>query len=407
MESIQLHPAQKTIANDTHRFRVVNCGRRFGKTVLACEEMIGVAIAKKNRRVIYYAPTREDAREIMWAMISKRCENIAIYTNESRLEMKIRTQDDGTSLIILYGWEALQERQKGRGLANDFIVLDEVSQYRNFWISWDEVLSPTLIDRKGSALFISTPKGFNHFYDLYNLREKNKDFASFHYTSYDNPFLPVSELEREKQTKPEDTFAQEFLADWRKVSGLVFKEFNRTNHVSIDNPKTVVDIVAGIDWGYTNPTSSHRIRIDADAHYWIDDEYYKTGRTTEQIIEAVKLKKPTKVFPDPAEPDRNEIANKMGLNVMEVSKDIVAGIDCLRTLFKQNRIHIHSDCRNLITELESYSYPDKKPDKNEIEKPIKENDHAIDEIRYVIYNLENNKVKDNISGQFPKEELTW
>ena len=368
--------------------------------------MIGVAISKNNRRIAYYAPTREDARDIMWSMITKRCEKIALYTNESRLEMKVRTQDGGTSIITLYGWEAVQERQKGRGLANDFIVLDEVSQYRNFWISWNEVLSPTLIDRKGSALFISTPKGFNHFYDLYNFQEKSNDYKSFHFTSYDNPFIPVSELERERQTKPEDTFAQEYLGDWRKVTGLVYKEFNRESHVTMVQPVTIVDTVAGIDWGYTNPSSSHRIRIDADSHYWIDMETYRTGRTTEQIVEEVKLKQPSKVFPDPAEPDRNEIANRMGLNVMEVSKDIKAGIDTVRTLFKQNRIHINPDCVNLIMELETYRYPDKKADHNEEEKPIKENDHTLDEIRYVLHNIEISK-PTNIQGQFPKEELIW
>lgn len=406
MESIQLHQAQKQIATDLHRFRVVNCGRRFGKTVLACEEMIGVAIAKSNRRVAYYAPTREDAREIMWSMITKRCEKIALYTNESRLEMKIRTQDGGTSLISLYGWEAVQERGKGRGLANDLIVCDEVSSYRNFWVGWEEVLSPTLIDRKGSALFISTPKGFNHFYDLFNYQEKSKDWKSYHFTSYDNPHIPKSELDRERETKPEDTFAQEYLGDWRKVTGLVYKEFSRQSHISIEEPKQIVDTVAGIDWGFTNPFSSHRFRIDADAHYWIDMESYRSGRTTEQIVEEVKLKKPSKVYPDPAEPDRNDIANRSGLNVMEVSKDITAGIDVVRTLFKQNRIHIHPDCKNLIMELETYRYPERRADHNEEEKPIKENDHCLDEVRYVLYNIELTKPV-NISGQFPKEELTW
>lgn len=374
--------------------------------MLACEEMIGVAISKKNRRVIYYAPTRDDAREIMWNMLAKRLENITAYSNESRLEMRIKTQDGGESLIVLYGWEAVQERQKGRGLANDFIVLDEVAQYRGFWIGWDEVLSPTLIDRKGSALFISTPKGYNHFYDLYNMQEKNKDFKSFHFTSFDNPHIPNSELEREKLSKNEDVFAQEFLADWRKLEGLVYKEFHRPTHITMDEPSKVVEIVAGIDWGYTSPAASHRVRIDGDMHFWIDSEYYHTGRTTEQIVEAVKLMNPIRVFPDPAEPDRNDTANRMGLNVMEVSKDVEAGIDCVRTLFKQNRIHIHPDCKNLIMELETYHYPDKRPDQNLQEAPVKENDHCLDEIRYVLYNIEKLNI-GKMQGKFPEETLLW
>ena len=72
----------------------------------------------------------------------------------------------------------------------------------------------------------------------------------------------------------------------------------------------------------------------------------------------------------------------------DVSKDIEAGIDTVRELLKQGRIHIHPSCINLISEFESYRYPDKKPDANEKETPIKENDHALDEIRYILHNLD-------------------
>lgn len=388
MKPIILHPSQKLIAQDRHRFRVVDCGRRFGKTILAVEEMIGVAVAIKDRRISYYAPTRDDARDIVWGMLNKRCEPIIRYSNDSRLELKLGTQDNGESLITLYGWESVQERGKGRGLNNDFIVFDEVAQYRNFWTGWEEVLSPTLIDTKGSALFISTPKGFNHFYDLFNLEAKNKDFKSFKFTSFDNPHIPVEELEREKKSKTEDRFAQEYLADFRKTEGLVYKEFDRTRHISEEQPKKTTKVMAGIDWGYKNPAAVYRVREDGDRHYWIDNEFYKTNQTTEQIVEYAQTLKPEIVYPDPAEPDRLEIARRNGLNVREVSKDIVAGVDCVRELLKQGRIHIHPECKNLIWEFETYHYPDKKPDQNEKELPVKENDHALDAIRYVLFNQE-------------------
>jgi phage terminase large subunit len=71
--------------------------------------------------------------------------------------------------------------------------------------------------------------------------------------------------------------------------------------------------------------------------------------------------------------------------VRDVSKDIEAGISAVQELFKSNRLFIHSSCTNLIWELETYAYPDKKPDHNEAELPIKENDHAVDTLRYVLY----------------------
>ena len=380
---MKLHKTQSEVAIDTHRFRVLLCGRRWGKTTLAVQEMVANAISGNDRNIAYIAPTYQQARDIAWNELKKITHNIADNINESRLEITLRTTKGGKSKIALRGWEAVDTL---RGQYFHFLVLDEVATFRNFWVGWHEVLRPTLTDKKGDALFIGTPKGFNHLYDLYNMIDE--DYKSFHFTSYDNPFIPKEEIDKAKIEMPEDRFAQEYMADFRKMEGLVYKEFDRDRHVTTDEPTNVIDTVAGIDWGYTNPASSHRVRIDSDRHYWIDDEFYKTNQTSEQIIEAVKLKKPTKVYPDPAEPDRIEMARRLGLNVRDVSKDIEAGIDTVRELLKQGRIHIHPSCINLISEFESYRYPDKKPDANEKETPIKENDHALDEIRYILHNLE-------------------
>ena len=62
-------------------------------------------------------------------------------------------------------------------------MIDEIASMRNWWINWQEVIRPTLTDTKGEGLFISTPKGFNHWYDIYNLEAKDSDYKSFHFTS--------------------------------------------------------------------------------------------------------------------------------------------------------------------------------------------------------------------------------
>lgn len=379
-----LTPSQNIIAEDVHRFRVINCGRRFGKTTLAVEEIKGKAVAKTSR-IAYVAPTYQQARDIAWEMLKKELSPIATNINESRLEITVKNLENDTSFITLRGWESIETL---RGQSFDFIVIDEVASMRNFWSSWQEVVRPTLTDRKGEAMFISTPKGFNHFYDLYNFQERDVDYKSFHFTTYDNPFIPVEEIDKAKIEIPETRFHQEYMADFRKTEGLVYKEFDRTRHVYSDRnlePEYPTDTLAGIDWGWTNPASSHKYKKSADRHYWITSEFFKSGKTTSEIIEQVKQYGANKVYPDPAEPDRNEEARKAGLNIRDVSKDVEAGIACVQELFKQNRIHIHSSCENMIWELETYSYPEKKPDHNEEEAPIKENDHAMDEMRYVLY----------------------
>ena len=383
---MKLTPAQEKIAKDKHRFRIVNCGRRFGKTTLAIEEMLGKALSRAGTKIAYIAPTYQQARDIAWEQLKSRSQPIVVNINESRLEIRLKSQEGGESIIYLRGWESIESL---RGLFFDFLVIDEVAMMRNFWVGWQEVMRPTLTDRKGEVMFISTPKGFNHFYDLYQLEKVHPNaYKSFTFTTYDNPFIPKEEIDDAKRELPENKFAQEYLASFRKSEGLVYKEFMREKHVYTDEDTPSFPFqttILGVDFGYTNPSCVLEIKQDTSGKYWIADEWYKTGKTNIEIVEYCKSKEPNYVYADPAEPDRIAEMEKHGLYLREVSKDIVAGVDRVRALFKENKINIHVSCKNLIMELESYSYPDKKPDRNEEEKPIKENDHAVDALRYALF----------------------
>lgn len=362
----------------------MNCGRRFGKTLLSVWEMFGFAIAKENGRIAYIAPTYQSARDIAWNELKVITQPIQVSVNESRLEVKVRNKHGGESLIVLRGWESIETL---RGQAFDFIVLDEVAHYRNFWEHWQEVIRPTLTDRKGEALFISTPKGFNHFYDLYNLEQKDSDFKSFHFSTYDNPHIPREEVDKAKIELTEDRFAQEYLADFRKTEGLVYKEFNRERHLFSKPVNRIVKAFGGADFGTTNPAAAISIIRDADRKYWVVDEYYKRGLTDSQFADYVSALGWEECYPDPESASGVEELRRRGVNVRDVIKNkdsIRNGINVVRELFKANRLFIHESCKNLIWELETYAYPEKKPDHPEDERPIKENDHALDALRYAL-----------------------
>lgn len=378
-----LTPAQDQIAADTHRFRVVACGRKFGKTTLDSEELIGKAIAKDNQRVMYVAPTLGDARGLMWERLKNRLGRAILSENDTRLELKVRTQYGGISEIFLGSWEKIDNY---RGFEYDFILFDEVQDYRNFWVGWQEAARPTLTPRRGEALFTGTAKGFNHFYDLYNLQYKDPDYKSFHFSTYDNPFVPVDEIEKAKQELPDDRFAQEYLAEFRKSEGLVFKEFNRELHLFDTQLFGWSESLAGVDFGYTNPTAIPQPKVK-DGIYYVTEELYRTHMTDEETADYVASKRFNKVYADPAQPQAIEVMRRKGVNIREVSKgpdSIQAGIDKMRELFKQNRLLIHTSCVNLIAELETYSYADKSPYRNATENPIDEYNHAIDALRYVV-----------------------
>ncbi len=399
-----LHPSQSKIAVDTHRFRVVNCGRRFGKTLLSVLEMVALASSRENGKVAYIAPTYQQARDIAWAELKQICQPIAIKIKEtSPLEIEIRNKFGGSSWISLRGWESIETL---RGQAFDFLVLDEVSSYRNFWLNWQEVVRPTLTDRRGQALFISTPKGFNHFYDLYNLEVTDSDYKSFHFSSYDNPHIPSDELDKAKKELTEDRFAQEYMADFRKTEGLVYKEFSRDLHLFSgefhEKMKGTSKVMGGIDFGFTNPAVILTIRKDKDKKYFVTDEWYHRGYTDIQIADYARAMKFNEVYPDPESASGIEELKRKGVNIRHVHKEkdsIRNGINAVRELFKSNRLFIHESCKNLIWELETYSYPDKRPEHNENENPIKENDHALDALRYVI-------MTESTDGEFIYKQST-
>lgn len=390
-----LTPSQAIVARDTHRFRVLDTGRRFGKTTLSVEEIKGEALAGAEK-IVYVAPTYQQARDIVWDLLKKEMLPIVVgKPNESRLEMTVRTMNGGTCQLMLRGWEAIETL---RGQSVDFIVLDEVAMYRNFWRVWQEVIRPCLTDRRGRAMFISTPKGFNHFYDLYNLQEGDPDFKSFHFTTYDNPHIPVDEIDKARSELTEDRFAQEYLADFRKLEGLVYKEFDREKHVfdveefeaNMQQGFMWQETVLGMDYGFTNPACILTIHIDSSDTMYVYDEFYETGRTDPEVNDHATTIQHNRAFPDPAAASACEDARKKKINVRPVKKgadSIRNGINSVRELFKADKLKIASRCVHTITELETYSYPDKKPGKNEYEDPIKENDHAMDALRYTVMSV--------------------
>ncbi len=384
---MELHPAQRQIVTDNHRFRILVCGRKFGKTTLAAEEIAGCAMSKADRRVMYISPTLEDSRRLMWDRLNKKLKNIIIKSNDTRLELKIKTIDGGQSDIFLSSWEKVQDH---RGDEFDFIVPDETQDYREFWLNWQEALRPTLTPRKGSALFMGTPKGFNHLYDLFNFEAKDSDYKSFHFTSFDNPYVDPVEIEKARAELTEDRFAQEYLADFRKTEGLVYKEFNREKHLYDHCDAKIVERIAGIDFGFTNPTAVLTLLRDSDENIWVDSEYYKTGKTDAEIAEYVAAENFNKVYPDPESPSAIKELTKLKVPVRDVVKNkdsIKNGITKVSELFKNNKLKINRNCVNLIWELETYAYPDKKDQRNPDENPIKENDHACDALRYPILML--------------------
>lgn len=216
-----LHPKQKEIVSSTARFRVIRAGRRSGKSSVEVEVMLFKAVTGNDRNVFYIAPTQKQARSIIWEALKSRIGTIG-EPNESRLEMRVPTTEGGHSTIFIAGWE---NRENFRGMKAHHITFDETDTMKDFFIGWQEIFRPALIDTGGTADFIGTPKKENP-----NLRrlekefeQKGEDFAAFHFTTSDNPFIEPLEIEAAKRDMDATTFRQEILAEYVENEGALFR----------------------------------------------------------------------------------------------------------------------------------------------------------------------------------------
>lgn len=217
---MRLHEKQREIIQSSARFKVIRAGRRSGKTTLEVEDMAFAAVGGKDRNIFYIAPTQIQAREIIWELMKKRLSGIAQF-HEQRLEVRLPTVEGGYSIIKLAGWE---NRENFRGKSGYKMVFDETDTMRDFFIGWQEIFRPALIDTGGSATFIGTPKKENpNLRRLEKIAQTDSDYEAFHFTSLDNPFLPEEEKAKAKEELDYTTYKQEILAEYVENEGALFK----------------------------------------------------------------------------------------------------------------------------------------------------------------------------------------
>jgi hypothetical protein len=213
--NIDLHPAQLQIFNSKKRFKIVAAGRRFGKSYLSAWLLLINAIQSESKDVFYVAPTFQQAKDIMWGMlkdlgkdlIASAHENTAVLTLVNGRKIYLKGSDRPDTL---------------RGIGLSYVVLDEYASMKP--VVWEQIIRPTLADVQGGALFIGTPAGKNHFFDLYKDAIEDEDWEAFQFTSTDNPFLPAEEIEASRKTMSSMSFRQEFEASFETFSGGIFKE---------------------------------------------------------------------------------------------------------------------------------------------------------------------------------------
>lgn len=387
-----LTPPQQMVADDPNRFKVVCAGRRWGKSWLSLREMAKHA-SQANKKIYYVAPTYRQARQIIWDDLVSKLSAVKWVSKINNTDLNIKLKN-GSQIFL----RSADNYESLRGISIDYLVMDECSDIEV--ACWSEVLRPALADRQGGAMFISTPKGFNWFYDLWAQAPGHNDWQSFQFTTIEGGNVPPEEIEAAKAELDPRTFQQEFEASFVNFSGLVYYNFDVDRSVIQLEPQVdkrdVLHI--GIDFN-TQPMSATVANWDGLTLH-IFDEIEIKGSNTYELADEISARYPNNriiVYPDASGANHKTNAMNTDHNILRQYNFVVKSgrsnppvidrVASVNTAFYsgtgEKRLTISPKCKSLIKCLTRQIYKEgtRQPDKSA------GMDHMPDALGYLVWGL--------------------
>lgn len=236
------HEGQLKILAEKSRFNVVDCGRRWGKSVMATNLLANCAIG--GLPAGYFTPT--------YKLLNETFNNLLLI-----LDPIIKRKNDNQFIELITGGKiefwSLENELAGRSRKYKLLIVDEASFTKNLWQRWTESLRATLSDLRGDAWFFSTPKGKNDFYKLYvrGLNQEN-GWMAWKMPTSTNPYIHPDEIEDAKRDMPQDAFAQEYMAEFNENASNPFGKDNIEKCIKpLSNNAPVcfgIDLAKSSDW---------------------------------------------------------------------------------------------------------------------------------------------------------------
>lgn len=322
---------QTAIALSDKRFRIVVAGRRFGKSFLAYEEMFRLgtseeATKKGGFNIWYVANTADNARRIMWKSYLMKEQYVprayVKKSNEQRMELTLK---NGTTISVFSG----EEPDSLRGSSIDFLIMDECAFLKEE--AWTTIY-PALTDKycQGKALLISSPDGYNWFYELYSsaLKGEDPDWEAFHYTTAEGGNVTADEIEKAKKKLSTKEFNKEFLASFENMADRIYENYDKEgNDAVMDEKWGQYDIHVGMDFN-VNPMTAAIAVEEEDAvigrSYTFFDEIVTKGTSnTREMCRLIKERYPKAtvyVYPDPTG-NKHQTSAPIGVTDMTILRD--------------------------------------------------------------------------------------
>lgn len=282
-----------------------------------------------------------------------------------------------------------------RGSSIEYCYGDEVA-------TWEEGVFQMLKSRldRPNSIFDGTcnPETPMHWFKTF--LDSDADIYQQSYTIYDNPFLDPEIVRNLEKEYAGTVFFQRFiLGEWTLAEGLIYKHFSEEKNL-YDKPlsdeirRRSIPYVA-IDYGSANPTAFLYILYDPqDRVIYVDREYYYDGRHevvqktdadyAQDLLAFSQPEQTVAVIIDPSALSFRIAARRLGYRVKEADNEVLNGIRDVSTLMSVGKLKVNADCQNLLKEIRTYAWDEKAAQQLGIDKPIKQNDHAVDALRYFV-----------------------
>lgn len=257
------HVAQARVLAESSRFNVMVCGRRFGKTMLGIERASRAAL--DGYPVGWFAPTYKDSAEA-WRELVRTLSAVIVRKSETEKRLELVT---GGMIEV---WTMGDPGSSGRSRKYKRVIVDEAAKVPQLEEAWTESLRPTLADYRGDAWFLSTPKGRNYFWRLFNMAAEYDNWRSWQMPTAANPFIHPDEIEDARRQLPQSAFAQEYLAEFTDDAGAVFRNVRGCvdEALPLEGPSIHRRYFGGLDWAQLNDFTVVAIVDDTGALVALD-----------------------------------------------------------------------------------------------------------------------------------------
>jgi hypothetical protein len=382
------------INNPKYRFVSAAVSRRQGKTYIA--NIIGQLVSLVPGSNILIMSPNYSLSQISFDLQRNLIKHFDLEVTKDNAKDKVIEISNGSTVRM----GSINQVDSCVGRSYDLIIFDEAA-LADGKDAFNVALRPTLDKDNSKAIFISTPRGRNNWFSEFFYRGFSDEFpewCSIRATYKDNPRMSETDIAEARKSMSEAEFRQEYEADFNTYEGQIWKfnfETQVKDYSQLDTSR--MDVFAGLDVGYKDPTAMCVIAYDWDTEqYHLVDEYFNAERTTEQhAAEIQKLIDRWDIdyiyIDSAAQQTRYDFAQNYDISTINAKKSVLDGIGYVSGVVDNDTLFVDQEAKQSLACLDAYQWD---PNPNLMKEKPKHNmaSHMADALRYALYSFQTSNI---------------